>query len=293
MNQVGYRRWFLVIVFLSMSIGWGDYGEHIFDFDDQSTFEYGSIEQTTSLKTVGTREFSLGHLPMFDRDIVTDALRFGGAELDQECQITQNVEVKVAAFFLLREESKTNSTGDVTHYSYLYPMSEDGGIPRTPPVDLSSIERLPSDDDQLVEYRARPSMIMFLEEFGEHANRTSDKEVDPFLKPSHFEIRLQIDTETRQLKQLTMTLQQPVNFYGVFSIREFHSTYLFDFDDQVKANVVQSVKHRLLGAALLVFRPQMSYRGEFAYFECDSQSTQQSFLYTSIDAIHQLKPDLP
>lgn len=273
-----------------------------FNVLEPATFEYATEQQKDRLKEIAEREFSLVHLPEYERELVEEALRMSGLETQSVCAIDMQVSGYLGAFLVKREheeqtlfdpglgvmEMPPKNKKDAqeprwrkvlgSYTEYPYPLGEARLIPKVIPVNLSSITVLESTDHE-VKFRATPSALLF----------EKMKPEDQILTAEHLGIDLTVNRKTRRVSRLSLYLLEGVNVYRGIRIADVRFDFELADDAHTNQNVLTSVSHFMKGRLYWLFRPSFKFTTTLRHKRCSGEPTSYSYLFEAIDSINALK----
>ena len=273
-----------------------------FNVLEPATFEYATEQQKDRLKAIAEREFSLVHLPEYERELVEEALRMSGLETQSVCAVDMHVRGHLGAFLVKRaHDEKTLFEPDLgvmemppknkkdapepqwrkvlgSYTAYPYPLGEARLIPKVIPVNLSSITVLESTDDK-VKFRAAPSALLF----------EKMKPEEQILAAEHLGIDLTVDRKTRRVSRLSLYLVEGVNVYRGIRIADVRFDYEFAEDAHTNQHVLTSVSHFMKGRLYWLFRPIFKFTTTLTHRGCSGEPRPYSYLFEAIDSINALK----
>ena len=270
-----------------------------FSFGVPSSFHLADSNQSTYLKQIAEREFSLDHLTESHQELVSQALRTGGIEVDSACSVEKRLTTDIRVFMkresveahekfhphkgmkdLAPKEGQTSDwraiAGDST--AYPYPFSEDQVISKTVPVNLSTVQLKGDREGKNAVYTSHPSELLYA--------KLSER--DRLIPLEKMELEFEIDTESKQLIRQKLRLLKPQRVYFGIKIRKLELAYDFEQNDQVNRNVMVSQSQYMGGRLWLVSRPRFEIDASFDYDDCDGEIPETSYLYQSIAAIASL-----
>lgn len=273
----------------------------MFSFGDPSSFQYGSDEEKQVLQDIAESEFSVEHLPEYERDLVSEALDRSGIEVQDSCRVDMDAAGSLGAFFIRRSHQENTRfdpnlgvfetpskksknvestewkkvSGDYTEYPY--PFGDARLIPKVVPVNLSSISVVDRDEES-VNFVARPSALFFAKMPPEERILTSEQ----------LRVELDVDRNSRRMTRLTLFLPDSVRVYRGIKITNLKFEYEFEDDRTVERNVLKRVNHAMKGRIGGVFRPNFSFTTDLSYNDCVGTRDEHSYLYAAIDSIRAL-----
>ena len=273
-----------------------------FSYGNPSTFQYGSEDQQRVLRDIAKSEFSLDHLPDYERSLVNEALDKSGIEVHDACRVDMNAAGSLGAFFIRRKhheltqfdpnlgvfeapskKSKDAETtvwkkisGDYTEYPY--PFGDARLIPKVIPVNLSSISVVDRDEKH-VKYHSRPSALLF----------SKMRPEDRILDSDQLGVEFDVDRTTRRIVRLMLYLPEGVRVYRGIRITSLKFEYEFEDDPTVDRNVLRRVNHAMKGRIGGVFRPNFAFTTDLSYNDCVGVRDEHSYLYAAIDSIRALE----
>ena len=272
-----------------------------FSYGNPSTFRHGSEDQQRVLRSIAESEFSLDHLPEYERELVSEALDKSGIGVQDACRVDMRAAGSLGAFFIRRkhhertrfdpnlgvfetpskQKKDTEPTvwkrinGDYTEYPY--PFGDARLIPKVIPVNLSSISVVDRDETR-VKFVANPSALLF-------AKMPSEERI---LSAEQLSVEIDVDRSTRRVSRLTLYLPEGVRVYRGIRITNLKFEYEFDDDRTVDRNVLKRVNHAMRGRIGGVFRPNFSFTTNLSYNDCVGVRDEHSYLYAAIDRIRAL-----
>lgn len=272
-----------------------------FSYGNPSTFRHGSEDQQRVLRSIAESEFSLDHLPEYERELVSEALDKSGIEVQDACRVDMSAAGSLGAFFIRRKHHErtrfdpnlgvfetpskkkkdTEPTvwkrinGDYTEYPY--PFGDARLIPKVIPVNLSSISVVDRDETR-VKFVANPSALLF-------AKMPSEERI---LSAEQLSVEIDVDRSTRRVSRLTLYLPEGVRVYRGIRITNLKFEYEFDDDRTVDRNVLKRVNHAMRGRIGGVFRPNFSFTTDLSYNDCVGARDEHSYLYAAIESIRAL-----
>lgn len=273
----------------------------MFSFGDPASFQYGSAEQKQILQGIAESEFSVEHLPEYERELVSEALDKSGIEVQDACGVDMNAAGIFGAFFIRRKHHETTRfdpnrgvfetpskkkkdteptvwkriNGDYTEYPY--PFGDARLIPKVIPVNLSSISVVDGDETR-VKFVAKPSALLF-------AKMPLEERI---LNSEQLRVEFDVDRSTRRISRLTLYLPEGVRVYRGIKITNLKFEYEFDDDRTVERNVLKRVNHAMKGRIGGVFRPNFAFTTDLSYNDCVGVRDEHSYLYSAIDSIRSL-----
>ena len=273
----------------------------MFSFGDPMSFQYGTDEQKQILQGIAEAEFSVEHLPEYERELVSEALDKSGIEVQDACRVDMNAAGSLGAFFIRRKHNETTRfdpnrgvfetpskkkkdteptvwkriNGDYTEYPY--PFGDARLIPKVIPVNLSSISVVDRDETR-VKFVAKPSALLF-------AKMPPEERI---LNSEQLRVEFDVDRSTRRISRLTLYLPEGVRVYRGIKITNLKFEYEFDDDRTVERNVLKRVNHAMKGRIGGVFRPNFAFTTALSYNNCVGVRDEHSYLYSAIDSIRSL-----
>ncbi|MCY4095764.1 MAG: hypothetical protein OXG05_11660 [Gammaproteobacteria bacterium] len=273
----------------------------MFSFGEPASFEAGTDEEKQILKDIAESEFSLDHLPAYERDLAYEALSKSGIEVQDACSVDMNVAGSLGAFFVrhkrqeetrfhpdqgvfevpsdTKEEAESGSwekiAGDYTEYPY--PFGDARLIPKVIPVNLSSVQVTDSDETR-VTYDAKPSALLFMKMRPE----------ERILDDDQLRVRFEVDRATRRVTNLTLYLPKGAKVYRGIRITNLEFEFEFEEDELLDRNVLKRVNHAMKGRIWGLFRPNFSFTTDLSYADCNGARNEHSYLVASIDSIRAL-----
>lgn len=272
-------------------------------FHDPATFEFGSEKQKAQLRTIADSEFSLAHLPNTEQELVEEALRFSGIEVENACVVEKKTNAKINVFFrrmkqnehhrfnprlgvmkLAQEDGEEDAVdldwqkiyGSYTEYPY--PLGEAQVIPKTIPVNLSSV-KISDRTEEYVRFNAAPSELLF-------AVLPPKEQI---LAADDLEVEFEVDLDSVRVTRQSLRLKKPKRVYFGIKIRELSVDHEYAYDAAADRNVMKSVNHSMRGRIGGMFRPNFSISTSLEYSDCEGKPREQSHLYEAIDAIQRLQ----
>ena len=272
-----------------------------FSFGIPATFKYGSEEEKRTLKDIAESEFSLEHLPEYERELAYEALGKSGIEVQDACAVDMHVAGSLGAFFVrhkrqeqtrfhpehgvfevpsdTKKETESGSwqkiAGDYTEYPY--PFGDARLIPKVIPVNLSSVQVIDSDETH-VTYDAKPSALLFMKMRPE----------ERILDDDQLGIRFEVDRATRRVTSLTLYLPEGARVYRGIRITYLEFEFEFEEDEALDRNVLKRVNHAMKGRIWGLFRPNFSFTTDLSYADCNGARNEHSYLVAAIDSIRTL-----
>ena len=271
-------------------------------FHDPSTFRFGSEEQKAQLRTIADTEFNLSHLPSAEQALVEEALRFSGIEVENACVVEKKANAKINVFFrrmkqnehqrfsprlgvmnLLQDDGEKDAVDPAwekiygSYTEYPYPLGESQVIPKTIPVNLSSIT-ISDRTEEYVRFKAAPSELLF-------AVLPPKEQI---LAADDLEVEFDVDPDSARVTRQSLRLKKPKRVYFGIKIRELNVDHEYAYDATADRNVMKSVNHSMRGRIGGLFRPNFDISTSLEYSNCDGVPREQSHLYESIDAIQKL-----
>ena len=272
-------------------------------FHDPATFRFGSEEQKAKLRTIADTEFSLSHLPSAEQALVEEALRFSGIEVENACVVEKKTNAKLNAVFrrlnksehqrfspilgvmdLLQEDSEKDTIDPTwrkfygSYTEYPYPLGEAQVIPKSIPINLSSV-KISDRTEEYVRFKAAPSELLFI--------ALPPKE--QILAADDLEVEFDVARDSARVTRQSLRLKKPKRVYFGIKIRELNVEHEYAYDATADRNVMKRRDHSMRGRIGGLFRPNFSISTSLEYFDCDGTPREQSFLYESIDAIQKLE----
>ena len=273
----------------------------MFSFGEPASFHAGTAEEKQILKDIAESEFSLEHLPEYERDLAYESLGKSGVEVQDACEVDMHVAGSLGAFFVRRrhqertrfhpefgvfevpsdaqKESQSGSwktvTGDYTEYPY--PFGDARLIPKVIPVNLSSVQ-VNDRDERRVIYEAKPSALLFMKMRPE----------ERILDDDQLGVRFEVDRTTRRVTRLTLYLPEGARVYRGIKITNLEFDFEFANDDNLDRNVLKRVNHVMKGRIWGLFRPNFSFTTDLTYADCDGARNEHSYLLAAIEGIREL-----
>lgn len=271
-------------------------------FHDPTTFRFGSDEQKAQLRTIADSEFSLSHLPSAEQTLVEEALRYSGIEVENACEVEKKTSAKLNVFFrrmkqnehqrfsprlgvmnLLQDDGEKDAVDPAwekiygSYTEYPYPLGESQVIPKSIPVNLSSV-KISGRAGEYVRFNAAPSELLFVV--------LPPKE--QILAADDLEVEFEVDPDSARVTRQSLRLKKPKRVYFGIKIRELNVDHEYAYDTTADRNVMKSVNHSMRGRIGGLLRPNFSISTSLEYSDCEGTPREQSFLYESIDAIQKL-----
>ena len=274
-----------------------------FSFNEPSTFQRANEQQKATLQSIAENEFNMDHLAQEDQDLLNEALRYSGVEVQHACVIDQHTRANFGAF-LGRWAHERNvryhptrgfknlleSKGDEGEQNgwrklftdtadYPYPFSESEVLSKVVPIDLSSIQLLDRSNSRAT-YTGMPSRLL-----------VASVAEDNIVEREDLNVEFIVNLETKRVTTLTLNLPEPVRVYRGISLRELRITYKFEDDAISDRNALVSMDQTMKGRIWLLFQPKLAVQSKLSYVECEEEAVKQSYLYESIEAIRALGQD--
>lgn len=271
-------------------------------FHDPTTFRFGSDEQKAQLRTIADTEFSLSHLPSAEQALVEEALRFSGIEVENACVVEKKANAKINVFFrrmkqnehqrysprlgvmnLLQDDSEQGAVEPTwekiygSYTEYPYPLGEAQVIPKTIPVNLSSV-KVSDRTEEYVRFKAAPSELMF-------AVLPPKEQI---LAAEDLEVEFDVELDSARVTRQSLRLKKPKRVYFGIRIRELNVDHAYAYDATADRHVLKRRDHSMRGRIGGVFRPNFAVSTSLEYLDCEATPRVQSFLYESMDAIQHL-----
>ena len=273
----------------------------IFSFGEPASFQAGTDAQKQILKDIAASEFSLEHLPEYERDLAYEALGKSGVEVQDACAVDMHVAGSLGAFFVrhkrqestrfhpdygvfevpseTKEETEAEAwkrvAGDYTEYPY--PFGDARLIPKVVPVNLSSVRVIDSDETS-VTYDAKPSALLFMKMRPE----------ERILDDGQLGVRFEVDRTSRRVTRLTLYLPEGARVYRGIRITNLQFEFEFEEDENLERNVLKRVNHAMKGRIWGLFRPNFSFTTDLSYANCNGARNENSYLVAAIDSIQAL-----
>ena len=273
----------------------------MFSFGEPASFQAGTEEEKQILRDIAESEFSLEHLPEYERDLAYEALGKSGIEVQDACSIDMHVAGRLGAFFVrhkrqettrfhpelgvfevpseTQEESESEAWKDISgdYTEYPYPFGDARLIPKVIPVNLSSVQVVDRDETS-VTYDAKPSALLFMKMRPE----------ERILDDDQLGVRFEVDRTTRRVTRLTLYLPESARVYRGIRITNLEFEFEFADDDNLDRNVLKRVNHAMKGRIWGLFRPNFSFTTDLSYADCNGASKEHSYLLAAIDGIRAL-----
>ena len=279
-------------------LNWNEVSMEGFSYRVPSTFQFASPEHRQILLEIADSEFSMDHLDQDDRELLEEALRFSGIEVHGSCSVIKSTEGKTFAFLrrLKHSENVQFSPGkeivkigesdgnppsqphvenDFTDYPY--PFSEAVAIPKTIPINLSTIE-LVSKNGETASYSARPSALLL----------ASLPPSDRLLKEKDLLVEFEIDRQTKRMTTQTMRIEKSVGVYPGIRIGKLNIKHEYGYDSDIGRHVMKGMDHMMGGRLWLLFRPHFTFRTDLQYGKCSDTLATESYLFQSMEAIREI-----
>ncbi len=284
--------------------------EPSFSFNEPSTFTHGTEQQKDVLRAIAKEEFSLEHLSIEDQELLSEALRYSGVEVQDTCVIEHEMTFDIRAFTQrmkanivqlvhpelgqkpvevhfepedpdsepLGEPIWTAIEGDYADFPI--PFAESELLPKIIPVNLSSIRRV-SNNKITTEYRAAPSRLLV-------ANAGDDE----FIDLKHVDVEFSVDRQTRRVIDQRLKLRKPQKLtggdMGGMRLTRLDIYFQFGHDAVSNRNVATKLEQEMRARVAAVFRPRFEFEHGMSSLECLGEPSEHSYLYETVDAIANL-----